>query len=167
MNMTMMQQDECQTQISRPIGDNNHSTEMLDSARRFLDEHCPLEQGYHQDVTSYVVYYQHLLAFFADGSQSGLKTPSQFVALSGHKDEPSALVLKVGEVHIEISFDRTDRNPNAAHIEDIQVETSLTQSITRRIWLSLLHGARSADMLGKRAFTAKDGQVYRLETSMG
>ncbi|MGI2261556.1 malate synthase [Shewanella sp. GXUN23E] len=167
MNMTMMQQDERQTQITRPTGNTDHSSEMLDSARRFLDEHCPLAQGSHQDVTSYVVYYQHLLAFFADGSQSGLKTPSQFVALSGHRDEPSALVFKVGEVHIEVSFDRTANNPNAAHIEDIQVETSLTKSISCRIWLSLLHGARSADAMGNRAFTAKDGQAYHLQTSMG
>lgn len=168
MNMTMMQQQEHRTQTMQPVTQNLQQTEMLDSARRFLDEHCPLEHGSHQDVISYVVYYQHLLAFFADGSQTGLQTPGQFVALSGHKDDPSALVFKVGDVHIEVSFDRTagKGRENAAHIEDIQIETSLTKTISCRIWLSLLHGAKSTQKVGDKVFTDKEGEDYRLETRM-
>ena len=37
-------------------------------AKQYLDEHCPLDQGSHTQVTHYLVYYNHLMAFFADGS---------------------------------------------------------------------------------------------------
>ena len=55
--------------------------ELMTYSKSFLDKVFPLEQGSHQDVSSYVIYYKHLLAFFPDGSKSGLAIPNQFVAL--------------------------------------------------------------------------------------
>ncbi|MFT6349611.1 MAG: malate synthase, partial [Psychromonas sp.] len=75
-------------------------------AKDFLDEVFPLDSGSHHDVLSYLVYYQHLLAFFPDGSKSGLKTPAQFIALDGSKSDPSYLLLKNNGLHIGIMIDR-------------------------------------------------------------
>ena len=95
-------------------------------SKSFLDKVFPLESGSHQDVTSYVVYYSHLLAFFADGSKSGLESSKQFVALSGHKSEPSSLLLQEGGFHVELRFDKNGPRglKDLAGIDDIQVETT-------------------------------------------
>jgi len=73
--------------------------QVIHKAKEFLDEVFPLENGSHQDVSSYVVYYRHLLAFFEDGSQSGLKKPSKLVAVNGQRSEPEAVLLKNNGLH--------------------------------------------------------------------
>ena len=40
-----------------------HQRQVLDYSTAMLDKLFPLEHGSHQQVKSYVVYYQHLLAF--------------------------------------------------------------------------------------------------------
>lgn len=94
----------------------------------FLDEIFPLKNGSHHDVASYMVYYQHLLAVFNDGSSSGLANPCQFVGLSGHKSEPTALLLKNNGLHIEIQINRKGLRgrTDLAGINDIQIEAALT-----------------------------------------
>lgn len=45
-------------------------------AKQLLDRMFPLENGSHQDVSSYVIDYRHVLAYFKDGTHSGLKSPN-------------------------------------------------------------------------------------------
>lgn len=96
------------------------------AAKEMLDRRFPLECGSHKDVKNYVVYYHHLLAFFEDGSQSGLKNPSQFVALCGHKCSPDSILLKEAGLHLEIVFDANGVNgrQDRANIQDIQAENN-------------------------------------------
>ncbi|MFV7769673.1 malate synthase [Shewanella marisflavi] len=139
----------------------------LTYAKQILDQYFPLDQGSHQDVCSYVIYYKQLLAFFADGSQSGLAQPKQFVALSGHKCEPSSLVLKNNGFHVEIAIDRRGEQGrhDLAGVNDVQVEAALMtivnseQSPCQRSWTSLVTG--QADKHCKE-FTSKDGNEYCL-----
>jgi malate synthase len=95
-------------------------------AKEMLDQRFPLTQGSHTDVKNYVVYYHHLLAFFKDGSQSGLKNPGQFVALCGHKCSPDSILLKESDLHVEIIFDANGvmGRKDQANIQDIQIETN-------------------------------------------
>ncbi|WMO13241.1 hypothetical protein [Pseudoalteromonas piscicida] len=55
-----------QPHTEQPIDDTKAQQSML--AKQYLDEQCPLEFGSHMEVTDYVVYYNHLLAFFANGT---------------------------------------------------------------------------------------------------
>ncbi len=164
---------------------------VIDYAKEFLDETFPLSIGSHSDVTSYMVYYQHLLAVFPDGSSCGLKAPRQFVALSGHKSEPTSVVLKNNGLHIEIIFDRNGVNgkKDLAGIDDIQVEAALTTIMdfedsvaavdsddkieAYRNWLGLVQGDLTARFekdgqsvkrgLNKdKILTLKNGGEYRL-----
>lgn len=143
--------------------------------KNLLDEVFPLNQGSHHDVASYMVYYQHLLAVFSDGRSCGLANPSQFVALSGHKSDPSSIVLKNNGLHIDIEINRQGVNgsQDLAGIEDIQVEAALTtvldfeqpQLAGYRHWLGLIQGNLSGQ--GNRVnhdkmFTSKHGENYRL-----
>jgi malate synthase len=159
--------------------------QMMDYSKAFLDKVFPLAQGSHSQVRSYVVYYQHLLAFFEDGTQSGLKNPKQFVALSGHKEKPGSIVLKNDEgYHIEIIINANGKRgrKDCAHIDDIQVETPTRELENLTIaandefnaknhWFSMVRGDSEimTDRNGKKicrcvdrrkAFTGKDGEEY-------
>lgn len=158
--------------------------ELMAYSKGFLDKVFPLENGSHKNVSSYVIYYNHLLAFFPDGSKSGLESPKQFVALSGHKAEPTSIVLKSDGFHVELIFNKNGSRgiKDIAGIDDIQVETNkMTFSKTeaandenhQRHWFSMV---RSDDELvydaeGKqvcrcvdlpKAFTDKYGNDYSL-----
>jgi len=67
MNNTALNQTEQQFQHQcQIIAELNvmHQRQILNYSKAFLDKVFPLDQGSHNDVCSYVVYYQHLLAFF-------------------------------------------------------------------------------------------------------
>lgn len=160
-------------------------------AKDFLDEIFPLTSGSHHDVTSYVVYYNNLLAFFEDGCSTGLQNPKQFVALCGHKSDPSCIVLKNNGLHVEIQIDRSHfiGANDLANVSDIKVEAAVStimdfeDSIAAvdaedkvevyRNWLGLVQGTLEASFqkngatvnrkLAKdRKYTAKDSGKYRL-----
>lgn len=165
--------------------------QVIAKAKEFLDEVFPLETGSHKDVTSYVVYYHHLLAFFDDAHQSGLKQPSQLVAVNGQRSDPEAILLKNNGLHVEIQFDRNGKNgaKDKANINDILIESALStimdceDSVAAvdaedkieiyRNWLGLMQGTLQASfekdgqtqtrrMNPDRIFTDLDNQEYRL-----
>ena len=164
---------------------------VINKAKDFLDENFPLNKGSHHDVSSYLVYYQHLLAFFPDGSESGLKTPCQFIAYDGAKCEPSFLLLKNNGLHIGLQIDRHGKigATDEAGIDDIQVESALTTIIdfedsisavdsddkvaAYRNWYGLMKGDLTASFTKNgqslerhlnydRNYTAKSGEMYRV-----
>ena len=165
--------------------------QVITKAKDFLDEVFPLEFGSHHNVTSYLVYYHHLLAFFKDGSQTGLKEPCQLVAVNGQRSDPESILLKNNGLHIEIQFDRNGKNgaKDKANINDIIIESALSTIIdcedsvaavdaedkveVYRNWLGLMQGTLEASfskngqqqtrrMNPDRIFTDLDGQEYRL-----
>ncbi len=165
MNMTALQIDTdpmIQQQLQQLTALNNaHLRQVLDYAKAVLDKLVPLEHGSHQQVKSYVVYYQHLLAFFADGSSSGLQNPAQFVALCGHREQPQALLLHDGQRHLEISLCRGGERggKDSAGVDDIQLQLGDGQ------WFSLISGQQlhSVKVCGNGArYTAKSGDDYAL-----
>ncbi|TYL48518.1 malate synthase G [Marinomonas sp. IMCC 4694] len=164
---------------------------VIAKAKAFLDETFPLETGSHEDVSSYVVYYHHLLAFFEDGSQAGLKQPSQLVAVNGQRSEPESILLKNNGLHVEIQFDRNGQNgaKDKANINDIVIESALSTIMdcedsvaavdaedkieVYRNWLGLMQGTLEArfQKSGKtqtrrmnpdRVFTDLDNNEYRV-----
>jgi malate synthase len=165
--------------------------QVIAKAKAFLDDAFPLESGSHKDVSSYVVYYHHLLAFFDDGSQTGLKQPSQLVAVNGQRSDPEAVLLKNNGLHVEIHFDRNGQNgvKDKANINDIIIESALSAIIdcedsvaavdaedkidVYRNWLGLMQGTLEASfekdgqtqtrrMNPDRCFTDLHNKEYRL-----
>jgi len=145
-------------------------------AKGFLDKVFPLTQGSHQEVISYVVYYQHILAFFADGSHAGLENPKQFVALCGHREQPEAILLKENDRYVEITFDRngTMGKLDLANIDDIQVETNqIDEQENVRGWFSMIKDNNKVKLNSdgsslknlcyeKKCFTDKSGNELTL-----
>ncbi|WP_333607486.1 malate synthase [Arsukibacterium sp.] len=138
-----------------------HVKQVMDYSKNFLDKTFPLAQGSHKDVVSYVVYFQHLLAFFADGRKSGLQNPAQFVALSGHREAPESLLLHNDGRHVELVFNRHGEQgcQDSAGIDDIQLQTTEPDCV----WFSMVSGRQvSCRHKADKSFTGKDGERYNL-----
>lgn len=162
------------------IGELNlqRTAQLTEYSKRFLDSRFPLAKGSHSDVCSYVVYFKHVLAFFADGTTTGLLKPAQFVAMSGPKDEPESIVLQDEGTHVEITFNvkGTIGAKDKAGIDDIQVQTSQRDGAAndeQSQWFSLMRSdtqvvtdkrgqTRCNYRTGPKEFTDKNGNEYRI-----
>jgi malate synthase len=162
---------------------------VISLAKDFLDQNFPLDNGSHHDVLNYLVYYQHVIAFFTDGSKTGLKESNQFVALDGSKSEPTYLLLKNNGLHVGLVIDRHGKigSTDLAGIDDIQIESALTtimdfeDSISAvdaedkvqayKNWLGLIKGDLTASfnkngsqlirqLNNDKVFTHKNGEKY-------
>lgn len=160
--------------VSVSAGEHRAMMSLHHQGTKFLDQYCPLQQGSHQDVSSYLVYYQHLLVFFADGSHTGLQQPSQLAALCGSKTAPEALLFKMpngGHIELLLATCQTDtmQDMDASHtagatsqIADIMIETALQPRSGTSMWISLLFGSQGRADSRPRRYTTTDGDNYRL-----
>lgn len=83
------------------------TTASWDQAIDLLDYRFPLTEGSHGSVTSYLTYFDHLIAIQSDGTTTGLVHPSQFVEASGVEDAPSCIRLEHEGLQVEIEPGRT------------------------------------------------------------
>ena len=97
-------------------------------ARQFLDIALPLQSGSHIESTNYSVLNEQLVVTLNDSSQVLLSTPEQFVGYQGQAQNPTALLFKHHDLHIEIQID--SHNPigqaDKAGIKDVLLEAALT-----------------------------------------
>ncbi|GGA68567.1 malate synthase G [Neiella marina] len=164
---------------------------VIKQAKDYLDRVFPLEHGSHHNVSAYVVYYKHLLACFPDGTQSGLHTPCQFVGLTGHKEQPTAILMRNNGLHVELIINRKGRigEHDLAGINDILIESAVTTIMdfedsvaavdaedkihAYRNWQGLIRGDLHASfeksgstmlrrMHKDRFYTGKNGEEIRL-----
>lgn len=146
---------------------------IVNFSKKFLDKVFPLDHGSHGDVQSYLVYYNHLLVFFKDGSQSGLKDSKQFVALAGHKENPESILFKSGNRHVELVFNRAGEigRFDTSHIDDVLIET--TKEDDTPCWYSMVKDRQQTTLnqIGeviysnkacRTSFTDKEGNEYKV-----
>ena len=152
----------------------NQGEEKQAKAKQLLDRLFPLEQGSHKDVTAYLIDYRHVMAYFQDGSHSGLKYPKHFVAYCGHREDPESILFRDGKgSHIELTLGvhKGTGCVELVNIEDIQLETctlfpqKVHEMTAIRHWISLI----KADDQGKprayseaKEYTSKSGEDYDL-----
>lgn len=151
---------------------NAESEEKQHKIKGLLDQLFPLTKGSHRDVTNYLLDYHHLVVFFKDGGCSGLRSPGEFVAFTGHRSSPDTILLKDSSgSHIEIIFGLHKPGKNTlVTIADVEIEscTTFTQDVTltaMRHWISLIkredHSRLKAHQADKE-YTAKNGDNYQL-----
>ncbi len=96
--------------------------------RDFLDQAVPLTIGSHNYAIRYKVHSGKLIVVMGDGSETELGWRECFAGYRGDQDEPSAILLKHNNLHIEILIGEGSRigQGDLANICDVRVEAAIT-----------------------------------------
>lgn len=160
-------------------------------AASMLDQAVPLASGSHADATGYCVADGNLSVSQAGGKRTGLKDSSQFVGYTGPATNPSGVLLRNNNLHLEIQIDSTSPigRDHPAGVKDLLVEAAITtiqdcedsvaavnaadKVLVYRNWLGLMRGDLTAEIFKQgqhvtrrlnpdRAYTAPDGHTISL-----
>ena len=131
---------------------------VIEFSKTFLDDSVPLASGKYKDVTGFKVQDGQLTINTSDQSSSKLFDESQFIGFTGEADNPSSILLKNNNLHIEIQVDYEDSigKDDPAGIKDVVLESAVTtiqdledsvaavdaedKSLAYRNWLGLMKG---------------------------
>jgi malate synthase len=154
-------------------------------AKAALDQAAPLASGSHAEATAYVVCDGALVVETANGPQR-LKDPGRFAGFRGAPETPTAILLQVHGLHLEIVVDRASPigRGDPAGVADVLLESAVSTIIdledsvaavdaedkvlAYRNWLGLMRGDLSAEfekggatlerrLEPDRAYTKPDG----------
>ncbi|MEK4630357.1 malate synthase G [Solibacillus sp. FSL R7-0682] len=94
----------------------------------FLDQAVALLGASHKEVTSYSVIEGDLRVKLANGNVTKLEDTSKFVGYQGEAENPTAVLLKNNDLHIEIQIDRNHPigKDDAAGVKDVYLESAIT-----------------------------------------
>ncbi len=159
---------------------------VIDWAKAFLDEHCPLSSGSHADATAYTVVDGRLQVVLKDGKISSLADPDLFRGYTGPQNQPGNILLRHNGLHIDIQVDPTSAigASDPAGVKDVVLEAAVStiqdcedsvaavdaedKVVVYRNWLGLMRGdlqdsfdkggqAMTRRLNADREFTAADG----------
>ena len=96
--------------------------------RDFLDKNFSLETGSHKDVIGYDIVSNDLIANFKGNINSKLKNQDQYIGFQGDINNPSCILLKNNNIHVEILINRNGNigSNDDAGVDDIILESALT-----------------------------------------
>ena len=127
-------------------------------SKKFLDESVTLSSGSYNEVTGFKVNNGNLEITVSDQSTLKLKDESKFVGYKGDADNPSGILLKNNNLHVEIQVDKEDSvgKDDPAGIKDVLLESAVTtiqdledsvaavdaedKTLAYRNWLGLMKG---------------------------
>ncbi len=97
-------------------------------ARNFLDQSVPLATGSHAFAVRYKVVSGKLIVVMGDGSETGLGWYECFAGYRGDPNQPSAVLLRHNNLHIELKMgnDHIIGQTDLANIYDIILESAVT-----------------------------------------
>ena len=101
---------------------------VIQFSKSFLNDSVPLANGKYNDVTGFKVKNGNLEINVSDQSVSTLSDESQFIGFTGDADNPSSILLKNNNLHIEIQVDNKDSvgKDDPAGIKDVVLESAVT-----------------------------------------
>ena len=127
-------------------------------SKNFLDESVGLTKGSYKDVTGFRVHDGSLEIGMSDQSTNTLLDNSKYIGHGGDADNPTSILLKNNNLHIEIQIDYEDSigKDDPAGIKDVVLESAVTtiqdledsvaavdaedKSLAYRNWLGLMKG---------------------------
>jgi malate synthase len=97
-------------------------------ARNVLDRTAPLRKGSHLDSVGYRVKAGKLAIKLADGSNTSLQNPEQFIGFQGDEKAPTSVLLQHNGLHLDIIIDRTTAigAKDPAGVSDLVLEAALS-----------------------------------------
>jgi malate synthase len=97
-------------------------------AMQFLDENVPLAKGSHARVSQYQVADGGLSAILSDGTQTTLSQPEQFAGYQGDPQNPSSVLLRNNNLHIDLQIERGHPigKSHPAGVKDVVLEAAIT-----------------------------------------
>ena len=101
---------------------------VIEFAKNFLDESVPLKKASFNDVVGFILLGESLQAELSDGTRSELRDACQYIGYSGESSNPSGILLKNNNLHLEIQIDREHNigRDDPAGIKDILIESAIT-----------------------------------------
>ncbi len=135
---------------------------VIQYGKEFLDQVAPLKTKSHQKANMYSIEGGQLVVTLNNGEKTELKELSKFIGYQGLAGEPSAILLKNNNLHIEVQIDRDHPigTIDPAGVKDILMESALTtimdcedsvaaidaddKVMVYRNWLGLIKGTLSA-----------------------
>ena len=108
--------------------DAERGGKVINYCRDLLDQIVPLSDFSHKDATQYLIDNGQLVVSNADGASCGLQRADQFVGFTGDKAQPTSVLLRNNQLHIEIVFDSSGviGKDDHAGIQDIILESAVT-----------------------------------------
>ena len=101
---------------------------VVDYGRDFLDKNFKLENSSHKDVKTYKIKNGNLIIKSNDNANTQLSDTNQYVGYQGSEDNPSCILLKNNNLHVEILINKNGNigSTDNAGIDDIIIESALT-----------------------------------------
>ena len=96
-------------------------------AKQFLDDNIALSSGSYTEATGFKVVDGQLEIAQGDSSTQ-LQDPAKFVGYVGSQEQPTAILLKNNNLHVEIQIDANNiiGKDDPAHIKDIVLESAVS-----------------------------------------
>ena len=131
--------------------------------KNFLDDTAPLSNSSWQNVSKIEIRNEDVV-FIVDNKENVLKNKNQFTGYNGEKSNPSSILIKNNNLHIDILIDSNHMigKSDKASISDVVVESALSTIIDNedsvaavdgedkvkcyRNWLGLMKGDLTANM---------------------
>ena len=179
--------------ISGNIGkdwDKNRASKVINYVREFLDINFPLTKTSWKQITKIQID-ANKIVLNSESGKDHLKNNNQFIGFNGSKDQPSSILIKNNNLHLDILIDSSSEvgKIDKASISDVIAESALSTIVDNedsvaavdaedkvkcyRNWLGLMKGDLTStfDKNGKkitrklnpdRIYTSKDGKKITL-----
>ena len=143
--------------------DQEKAKKVVDYVRDFLDKISPIDQGSWRDISKLKIEEKNLTIVIDDKNRQ-LKNKKQFIGFNGDKNNPTSILLKNNNLHIDIIV-----NPNSsvgkndlANISDVIIESAISTIVDNedsvaavdsedkikcyRNWLGLMKGTLQTEI---------------------
>ncbi|MEK4427487.1 malate synthase G [Solibacillus sp. FSL K6-1523] len=97
-------------------------------SKQLLDQAAELQGASHKDVVKYAIVDSLLQATLSNGQSTGLVQEEKLVGYLGDTAEPTAVLLKNNDIHVEIQIDRLHPigKDDAAGVKDVILESAIS-----------------------------------------
>ena len=101
---------------------------VIEFSKNFMNENFPLSNGSYQEIAAFQINDGNLEITLKDQTKVTLADNEKFVGYSGDVENPSGILMKNNNLHVEVQIDREDSvgKDDLAGIKDILVESAVT-----------------------------------------